>query len=319
MNRLVVAAVALTFVAVGPSQGIAQTTKKKKPTWKQKRKAKRYILRGNRFKALGDRYRWRRKKKAAAKQYKKAAIVYIASYKIVEQASVIYKLANLYMRRGEMEWALRGYKRYVELKPKGGASRRAKRMIARLERVIRGQRAAGKLVEGDPVIDPTEVYGDEPDPPPEKEPDPPPEKEPEPPPEKKQPKVVKKKLKIDKPKPAAPGKNYRLAGLGTIGVGVVLFAVGVKFGLDASSASSDLSGNEDGWTAEDRQRIKDGESASNKMLLFTILGSAALVGGGLLYYQGQKLGRRPRTESKKVTWAPALTPDSLSIAVMGRF
>jgi len=315
MNRLVVAAVALTFVAIGPNRGFAQP-KKKKLTWKQKRKARSYVLRGNRFKAMGDRYRWKKRKALSMKNYKKAAYVYIAAYRISEQSSLIYKLANVYMVRGEMSWALRGYKRFVELRPKGRTARRAKRLIKRLERVVAAQRKAGTLVKGDEQIDPLEAYGDAPDEdePPDKDPDPPEKKDPDPP-DKKKP-VKKKIVKVSKPKPPTPGRNFRLGGIGTAAAGVILMAVGFKFGLDARSASSDLSGNEDAWTDEDRQRIKDGESASNKFFLFTLAGSAAVVGGALLYLHGKKLGKRGR---KEVTVAPAVTPNSVSLSILGRF
>ena len=74
---------------------------------RQKRKAKRYILRGNRFKALGDRYRWRQKKKAAKKQYKKAIAAYAAGLKEKVEDSEL--TAVLYCNRAAAHYHLSQY------------------------------------------------------------------------------------------------------------------------------------------------------------------------------------------------------------------
>ena len=309
MRRITVFLTAAMFVVLSSGAGTAEArnknSKTKKPTRRQKRKARGYELRGNRFKARGDRHRWHKRKKLAMKNYKKAAIVYIASFKLVPRARLVYKLANVYMRRGEVAWALRGYKRYVAMKPAGRAARRSQRFIKRLEVVVRGKRDAGTLEDGDPDIDPTPVFGPAP------EPEPKPEPKPEP--------ITKKPIvNIEKPKPAPPGRTYRWAGIGTAGAGVVMLIVGVKFGLDASSAASDLSGNQDAWTDADRQRVADGKSASHKMIAFTLIGSAAVIGGGLLYYYGKKKAEKERRD-KRVTWTPVLTPTTVSLAISGRF
>ena len=115
----------------------------------------------------------------------------------------------------------------------------------------------------------------------------------------------------DAEEPGRPGGGLRIAGLATAGAGVVALGLGVKFGLDASSAESDV---EEQW---DPDRFDDGEAANRNMIIMYSVGITAIVGGGALYYLGSREGTQ--SEERQLSIAPAITPDSASLVFAGRF
>jgi len=62
------------------------------------------------------------------------------------------------------------------------------------------------------------------------------------------------------------------------------------------------------WTEELEQKAADAESAETTMFVLLGAGSAALVGGGVLYYFGHRMANQPsqkeRPSSVSVTSAP---------------
>jgi tetratricopeptide (TPR) repeat protein len=109
------------------------------------------------------------------------------------------------------------------------------------------------------------------------------------------------------PPPQKGGGGMKIAGLGVAGVGVIGLGVGVMFGVKARSAASDAEAIEMGqpWRPEIEDR---GEKASKNAKLFLIIGSAAVVTGGVLYFLGAKKSK----ESSSVTFVP--TEDGASFA-----
>ena len=103
------------------------------------------------------------------------------------------------------------------------------------------------------------------------------------------------------------GGTLKLAGLITGGAGVALVGVGVVFGLKASSLSSDLANLEE-W---DSSLVDEGEAANRNMMIFTGLGAAAVITGGVLYY----LGVRADKNAERLTVAPVVAPQLTGVVV----
>ena len=118
--------------------------------------------------------------------------------------------------------------------------------------------------------------------------------------------------------PSSPGKGMRIAGLATAGVGVIALGLGIKYGLDASSLSSELSDHTGPWTEEILDKEAQGESANSKFLLFTGVGAVAIIGGGVLYMLGRKQAAGGE-QSRAVSLHPVLAPDGMTVALSGRF
>jgi hypothetical protein len=116
---------------------------------------------------------------------------------------------------------------------------------------------------------------------------------------------------------AKPGRTLRWSGIATAGAGVLFVGLAVKYGVDARSASNALSNKESQWTDEDAALIEKGETADKRLKLFSVLGGAALVGGGVLYYLGHRKDARAGAEAS--AWAPVVSPDGVGIAWTGRF
>jgi hypothetical protein len=313
----VIAATALGLLLAGPAGAAAQPAKKKKKlTRAQKRKAARYTRAGNKLKRQGDAFKRRKKAKKAKAKYKRAVIAYSKAFAINGSTALIFKLAGVYWARGELKWARRGFKRYIELAPDGRYADKAVRAVKMLSDKIEQEEMVGPLDDGEISLEPTAVFG-----PAEKKPEPKPEPEPEPEKiEKPKPKkvVVKPKKKKKKRRPPQPGRTLRWAGIGTSAAGLLAVAIGIKFGADASSAADDLSGNQDAWTDADRKRISEGESANRKFIAFTLIGTAAVIGGGVLYVMGQRAARKG-TRRDRVTVTPTADQDSVGLVVWGRF
>lgn len=287
------------------------------PSKADKKKASKLVLEASRHKRNGDKYS--KKKKTAKKamgEYAKAATAYIEAYSLVEEPATVFKLAEIYAARGEHSWALRGYLRYLKLEPDGANAVEAGERIAELEPLVAADADAGKALPEDehPELDPTVVFGlaeepvvEEPEAPVAEEPD----EEP----------VLEKKKLVWEPRGARPrsdGKLLRWSGIGLAGVGVVFLGVGTSFGIAASSAASDLSNKTGQWDLNDRKKITQGEADASKMVLFTVLGSGAVIAGGALYYVGWRAGKK-KAGQREMSWTPIVGPGQVAITMGGSF
>lgn len=275
---------------------------------KEKQKLSNLVRQAQRAQQAGERLAKRKKTRSKAMaRYKSAAQSYLEAYKIKDSSSILFFLADIYQRRGELAWALRGYKRYLELEPDGQYSSACSDKIAEIGELDDPYQA------GDADIDPIDLFGEMAAPVeevPVSEEAPPVEKE-----------AVVKTRELVPPvstKPSSSGKALRFSGLGTAGLGLVFVGVGIKFGLDAKTASDDLSGRSGSWRAEDQALISDGESAEKKSLIFSILGVTSLLGGGALYYLGHKKKKeQERTQTSSLV--PSMNADGASLSWIGSF
>jgi hypothetical protein len=105
----------------------------------------------------------------------------------------------------------------------------------------------------------------------------------------------------------------RIAGLATGGAGVVALGIGVIYGLQAQSLSSEASD----WTTFDRKRNDEGKADERNMFVFTGIGAAALVAGGVLYYLGHR-AEQP-ADAGTVSFIPGVGPTGITLTAAGRF
>ena len=106
------------------------------------------------------------------------------------------------------------------------------------------------------------------------------------------------------------GRPLRLTGIAMAGVGVVGIAVGIGFGVHASTLSSDLSVH---GAQFDPEKVADGQAADRNMIIGLGIGGALIVGGVVLYVTHRS---RPADE---IALAPLVLRDGGGLAVGGRF
>jgi len=279
------------------------------PTAREKKKARKLVLSAGRHKRKGDKFakhKSKRYRKKADKEYRAAVTAYLESFSLVEDDDVVFKLARVYQARGETRWALRGYAHYLELQPNGTHAESAQAQVDALTAALADASEDDGVGPAD--LDPTAVFGLEP---------PPPEEKPEPSPPKEKP-APKPEPVITRPAPKKqPGRLLKWGGMGTAGAGAVLLTVGIVYGVQASSAASALENNTDQWNQNDKQRIRDGKAASDKMVLFTSIGLATMAVGGVVYYLGRRADSR--ANEKRVVVTPQLGAGTLGVAVSGWF
>jgi hypothetical protein len=88
----------------------------------------------------------------------------------------------------------------------------------------------------------------------------------------------------------------RWGGLALGAAGAVALGVGIKYGLDAQAAANAITDHRGPWTDRVLAREADGNAAQTRMLVFTSLGGAAVIGGTVLYL----IGRRHGTDANRV-------------------
>jgi hypothetical protein len=106
----------------------------------------------------------------------------------------------------------------------------------------------------------------------------------------------------------------RITGLATAGVGVAAIGVGVAFGMRAQGISNEASQ----WDTFDQSRFDQGEAAERNMFIFTGIGGAAVIAGGVVYYLGHRAGTTT-TDTSEVSIAPVITSHAVTFAAAGRF
>ena len=202
----------------------------------------------------------------AVEEFKKA-------YELSNAPGLLFNIAQVYRAKEDYKQALYFYRTYLRLQPDAPNRADVEARVADLERMVAEKQ---KLSEAPPkeTIGPNgEAKAEEHTTPA------------QPPPMQTAPPVQR----ADTGESGSSGKSFELAGIITAGVGVALVATGIVFGMSASSASDDLTkASQSGtpWSPALQQKYDDGQSASTKATLFTILGGAAIVGGGVLYYLG---------------------------------
>ena len=117
-------------------------------------------------------------------------------------------------------------------------------------------------------------------------------------------------------------RALRWVGLTAAGVGLVSVAIGTYYGIDAGNLASEINerGNDDAWTDSELNAISrkfdDGESAETKAIVFTSIGAALAVGGGIVWYLGHR--KRKAMEHAPIV-VPTVGPSSAGATLLLRF
>jgi tetratricopeptide (TPR) repeat protein len=125
-------------------------------------------------------------------------------------------------------------------------------------------------------------------------------------------------------KPAPDSRSYtppppviRIAGLGTVGVGLVAIGVGAYFGLHASALANDISNvstSRGTWSPSDQSEYDSGKSSATAANVLYVAGGVAVAAGAVLTYLGW-----PKGTPGGVTASVAPTRDGAQLAVVGSF
>jgi tetratricopeptide (TPR) repeat protein len=248
----------------------------------------------------------------ARAEYRTAAVEYLAAYELFQEPAFFYDTAEVYRLAGDEQNALAYYEKYLELDTHGQGAANARTAVDLLRRSIAAREDAAQraLAEARPKpdaearpeadsagrrVDAANAASSKPA----------------------RPAAPTTPATVVTAKPIAappPGRGLRIGGIAAGGTGLVALGIGVAFGLKARSISDQVS-NADMY---DKSRDAQGHAAQRNMYLFTGVGAAALVTGGVLYYLGDR-ARKLEPSGAALTLAPVVGPSEISFAVGGRF
>jgi tetratricopeptide (TPR) repeat protein len=253
------------------------------PSAKQLEEARKHFAAAEAAKAHGD--------------FKSAAVEYLAAYEQFQDPEFFFNVAEVYRLGNDEENALAYYQKYLQLDPQGRGAAAARAAVDELSRSIAAKQDAAKhAAEADAEA---KRKADE---------------------EAKRKADEEAKAKqdesqvVEEPAPERPGRSMRIAGIATAGAGVAAIGVGVVLGLRAKSISDEAAQ----WDMFDQARYDQGQAAERNMYIFTGVGGAALIAGGVLYYLGHRAGATA-PDSSAVTVTPSVTSDAVTFAASGRF
>src|SRR5262245_32121862 len=248
---LVVAALAVLAAhgPIGHAQSPASRAQHKRPTQKQLDAARAH------FKAA--------EAAKAHHEYKTAAVEYLAAYELFADPEFFFDTAEVYRLAGEEQDALTYYEKYLELDPNGRGAVSARASADQLRRAIAAREDAAKRMADQEARRKAEEDRRAAD-------------------EAARLKAAQAAQAARTPPPGSSGRNLRLAGIAVGGTGAVALGVGVFFGLRAQSISDEVSKA----SAYDSARDNEGKAANRNMIIFTGLGGASVIIGGVLYYMG---------------------------------
>jgi len=239
-----------------------------------------------------------------AGDYTGAAASYKKAYALIPEPLLLFNIAQVYRLDGKKRLAYDYYKRYLEADPEGRGASIAKKFVNEIEAQLEKEQQAEKERQAKEASERekqmAELTQQEKDEAAEKER-----------------KKNERLTKADEPQKSNTGKILKWSGIGTAVVGAAAVGLGIKYGVDAKNISDELSANEEQWTPELLAKQDDGESAETKMFIFTALGSAAIVGGGVLYFFGYRADQA--AEERGLSFAPVTTTDSVGFVMSGRF
>ena len=297
----------LMFLARVPTPALAQ------PAAQDQQQARQHFEQAESYKRNGDEHAARGEQDAAREAYGRAAEAYTRAFDLYQHPAFIYNLAQMRRLRGERLRAIRAYETFLVLDPSGPQATNARNFIAQL------------TVELDAEASKTEPETRSPEPGGATEPAPGTSPEPTPTPQtgpentvpdgSSPPPVDSPLQPSDTRTDPSRGRGLRIAGMASWAAGAVGLGLGIKFGLDARSASQKLSDKPDEpWTDEDRRLLADGEAAERNAIIAFGAGSAAVIAGGVLYAIGVAA-----SEGERFALQPRATPGGFVVHLSGTF
>ncbi len=236
-------------------------------------------------------------------EYKKAAGQFLRAHEFYANAEFFFNAAEMFRLADEPMKAAEYFRKYLTAEPKGRVADTARATLKELQPSIDAALAEQKRVAARQERAEQEKAAAAAEPPTEE-----PESE-------AATAGPSADVGADEDAPAA-GQALKLSGIVTAGVGVASLGVGAYFGLDASSSRSEL----EELRSEGKyghQLDEDRSSSATLFYVFTGVGAAALLGGGVLYYLGIQGDEADAQASIAV--APIVTDTGASIWCTGRF
>ena len=209
-----------------------------------------------------------------AGEYTRAADEFKAAYALDPRAEMLFNIAQAYRLGGDTANAIDFFKQYLAAQPDGEAADEARVKVAELQRQLDDARAREQA----------------------KPPPPPPVPEPHLP-------EVTQRVEMVQTSP-----TMRIAGLATAGVGVVALAVGVRYGLVASSDGDYITNFTGTWGPTEEQRYLEGQAANRDMKIAYVVGGGLVAIGAGMFFWGSHLQA-----------LPVASPQTVGIAMAGRF
>ncbi len=232
-------------------------------------------------------------------EYAGAADSYKKAYAIIPEPLLLFNIGQVYRLDGKKRLAYDYYKRYLEAEPDGRGAPIATKFVDEIESQLEKEKEAEKARQAKEAEERQRQLAEMK------------EKEAEEQDRKKNERLTRTD------EPSKTGKVLKWSGIGTAVVGAATVGLGIKYGLDAKKISDDLSANDAQWTPALLAKQDEGESAETKMFIFTALGSAAIVGGGVLYFFGHRADQA--SEERELSFVPVTTTESVGFAMTGRF
>jgi len=239
-----------------------------------------------------------------ARDYDHAIAEYEAAYQLSSEPALIFNIALCHDRAGRAEPALAAFQRYLELAPRGDLADEAREDVARLTAIvdaIRARQAAEAAARAEQARTTEAARTAE----------------------------AAERDRADRERRDARRRALadRAAGLerrsrverwtGIAGgvLGAASLAVATSYGLDARSAANAITDHRGPWTDRDLAREAEGQAAQTRVIVFTSLGGAAVIGGSILYL----LGRGHDTEASRLRLELGASLAGGTVAVSGRF
>jgi tetratricopeptide (TPR) repeat protein len=202
-------------------------------------------------------------------QWDQAIAEFRAAWELVREPDLVFGIALALHKKGDHKAALAEARRYLELAPTGSAANEARELVVVLTPkvealdadAVRRDAEAKRQAEAE-----AKRRADE--------------------------RAQREHASADERRRA---RMLRWSGIAGAVVGASLVGLGAKFGLDARDASDELTAHTmDMWTDELLARQAEGRSANRKFIALTAIGSALIIGGGVVYVLGRRA--EPRAE-----------------------
>ncbi len=225
---------------------------------------------------------------AAKKEYVPSAEYYLRAHKLFPSTDFIFNAAAMFRLADDKENARIYFQQYLSLDPKGRGAAEATSALALYDAEDKAARerelAAKRDQEAKAAKDKKDQEASE-----------------------------NKGAELEKSEGSdkGQGRSLRLPAILTMSAGGLLVGVGVYFTLESRSISKEVSDSQ----TFDPDLEKEGREASRNAYIFGGLGAAVIVGGAIIYV----LGGDEKSEKESLSFAPAITGDSVGAFAFGEF
>jgi tetratricopeptide (TPR) repeat protein len=239
-----------------------------------------------------------------ASDYDHALIEFEAAYELSHEPALIFNIALCHDRAKRPVEALAMFQRYLALVPGGDLADEAREDVARLVPIVEAMRARDQAAAAELADQQRQAAAA---------------------------RAAEAAARVDRERERREAARAvrvqrtdllerrarleRWTGIAGGALGAISLGVGVKYGLDARSAARFITDHQGMWHDAELVRDAEGRAAQTRMIWFTSLGGAAVIGGGILYL----LGRRDDGEASRLRLEVQAAPAGASVTLAGQF